>query len=322
MSAKAVDLPFTAEGTPSPVGGAVSSDPFPIVISASRRTDIPAFYLDWFMERVTRGTFTVENPYNRRRREVPMSPGKVHSVVFWSKNYGPFLDREIGERLQAMGFGLFFNFTLNSPDARLEPRVPPLAERLAQLDALAKRFGPLSVHWRHDPICFLRVSGGEMQTNLGAFETIAHSAADAGIHGCVTSFCDDYRKIQRRLAKVRLDQKHRDKAEEIAFQFPGSEVQIPILEQMLAVLRPLGMTLTTCCEQALLERLPLGMGVAAGRCIDHGRLEHLYGGRLSHRVDSAQRRSSGCGCHRSEDIGSYRLHPCRHNCLYCYANPA
>jgi DNA repair photolyase len=63
------------------------------------------------------------------------------------------------------------------------------------------------------------------------------------------------------------------------------------------------------------------MGVRAGRCIDHHRLEQLYGGAVSRRVDGGQRRSAGCGCHQSVDIGSYRLHPCRHNCLYCYANP-
>jgi hypothetical protein len=91
---------------------------------------------------------------------------------------------------------------------------------------------------------------------------------------------------------------------------------------MLAVLAPLGMALTTCCEKDLLARLPSGARVTAGRCIDHHRLEALYGGRLSRRVDSGQRRSAGCGCHQSVDIGSYRLHPCHHNCLYCYANPA
>jgi hypothetical protein len=295
----------------------VTADPRPIVISASRRTDIPAFYLDWFMAGVARGAFTVENPYNRLRREVVMVPGKVHSIVFWSKNYGPFLGRGIGERLLESGYGLFFNFTLNSPAPRLEPRVPPLAERLAQLEVLAKRFGPPCVQWRHDPICFFRVSGGEKQTNLNAFKAIARRAADAGIRECITSFCDDYRKIQRRLAKARLT-----KAGEIAFQFPGVEDQIPIIEQMLAVLKPLGMVLTTCCEPALLDRLPADTSVAGGRCIDHGRLERLYGGSLSHRADSGQRRSSGCACHQSVDIGSYRLQPCGHNCLYCYANPA
>jgi hypothetical protein len=281
------------------------------VISASRRTDIPAFYLEWFMAGVARGAFTVENPYNGRRRTVAIAPGQVHSIVFWSKNYGPFLDGEIGERLRDMGYGLFFNFTLNSPEERLEPRVPPLAERLAQMKALARRFGPGSLHWRHDPICFLRRSGGALSTNLDAFDTIARHAAAAGLRSCTTSFCDDYRKIRRRLAP----------SEGVALAFPGPEAQVPVLEELLAVLKPLGMGLATCCEKQLLGRLPQEMGVAAGRCIDHNRLEQLYGGGLSHRVDSGQRRSAGCGCHQSVDIGSYRLHPCRHNCLYCYANP-
>jgi hypothetical protein len=295
----------------------VTSNPRPIVISASRRTDIPAFYLDWFMTGVARGGFTVENPYNRLRREVVMAPGKVHSIVFWSKNFGPFLDGEIGERLLEMGYGLLFNFTLNSPAPRLEPKVPPLAERLAQLTALAKRFGSLSVQWRHDPICFFCVENAPLETNLSAFHTIAQSAAEAGIRDCITSFCDDYRKIRRRLAKARFSE-----AGEIALHFPGVEAQIPILEQMLEVLRPLGMTLTTCCERDLLDRLPTQIRVTGGRCIDHGLLERLYGGSLSHRADSGQRRSSGCGCHQSVDIGSYGLHPCGHHCLYCYANSA
>jgi hypothetical protein len=282
------------------------------VISASRRTDIPAFYLEWFMAEVARGAFTVENPYNRQRREVPIAPGAVHSIVFWSKNYGPFLAGEIGQRLRDMGYGLFFNFTLNSPEARLEPRVPPLAERLSQMATLAKRFGPDSLHWRHDPICFFRIDGGRLQTNLSAFETIARRAAAVGIRHCLTSFCDDYRKIRRRLGP----------SDPLTLGFPGVEAQVPVLEKMLAVLEPLGMGLHTCCEKRLLDRLPAGIKVTAGRCIDHDRLERLYGGRLSHRVDSGQRRSAGCGCHRSVDIGSYRLHPCRHNCLYCYANPA
>jgi hypothetical protein len=281
------------------------------VISASRRTDIPAFYLEWFMDGVARGAFTVENPFNRRRREVAFAPEQVHSIVFWSKNYGPFIDANIGERLRDMGYGLFFNFTLNSPHRRLEPKLPPLTIRLNQMETLARRFGPGSLHWRHDPICFLRENGGPQQTNLDAFPTIARAVAAAGIQSCITSFCDDYRKIRRRLAP----------SDPLALEFPGTQAQVPILEEMLAVLAPLGMDLATCCEKDLLTRLPSGMKASAGRCVDHDRLEALYGGPLSHRVDSGQRRSAGCGCHQSVDIGSYRLHPCFHNCLYCYANP-
>lgn len=290
----------------------MTSSQYPAVISASRRTDIPAFYLEWFMAGVARGAFTVENPYNRHRREVAIAPGQVHSIVFWSKNYGPFLGGKIGERLREMGFGLSFNFTLNTPDARLEPKLPPLETRLAQMKALAVRFGPESIQWRHDPICFYRVEGGFLRTNLKHFQTIARHAEAIGIRSCITSFCDDYRKIKRRSSR----------SQGVGFEYPGPAAQLPILEEMLAILNPLGMALTTCCEKELQERLPADLEVTAGRCIDHGRLEALYGGRLSHHADSGQRRSAGCGCHKSVDIGSYRLHPCHHNCLYCYANPA
>jgi hypothetical protein len=141
---------------------------------------------------------------------------------------------------------------------------------------------------------------------------MARHAEAMGIRSCITSFCDDYRKIQRRSGR----------SNGVGFEYPGPAAQMPIVEEMLAVLNPLGMALTTCCEKELLERLPKDLEITAGRCIDHGRLEALYGGRLSHHTDSGQRRAAGCGCHKSVDIGSYRLHPCHHNCLYCYANPA
>ena len=86
----------------------------PAILSASRRTDIPAFYLDWFMAGIQNGGFEVENPYNRRRRWVASRPHEVHSIVFWSKNFDAFLHRGIGETLERRGYHLFFNFTVNA----------------------------------------------------------------------------------------------------------------------------------------------------------------------------------------------------------------
>ena len=79
-----------------------------IVISASRRTDIPAFYLKWFMAQVERGYFEVINPYIRQITIVLAAPQEVHTIVFWSKNFGPFLKKRIGEQLQKRGYNLFF----------------------------------------------------------------------------------------------------------------------------------------------------------------------------------------------------------------------
>ena len=107
------------------------------IISASRRTDIPGWYTPWFLDRIQQGFFTIKNPYNGKMRRVDVRPEEVHSIVFWSKNFGPFIEGGHGQALAAMGYNLFFNFTVNSDDALLEPRVPPLKERLRQLDIYA-----------------------------------------------------------------------------------------------------------------------------------------------------------------------------------------
>ena len=101
-----------------------------IVISASRRTDIPAFYMPWFMEQISKGEFEVVNPFNQRVSVVPAAPNEGHTIVFWSKNFGPFLHEDFDRRLQDSGYHLFFNFTINSVLPALEPNVPPLGERL------------------------------------------------------------------------------------------------------------------------------------------------------------------------------------------------
>ena len=97
-----------------------------IVLSASRRTDIPAFYMPWFMAQIEKGQFTVVNPFNRKESIVPATPDHVHSIVFWSKDFGAFIKKGFGQQLQKRGYYLFFNFTINSDNPLLEPHVPPL----------------------------------------------------------------------------------------------------------------------------------------------------------------------------------------------------
>lgn len=284
----------------------------PIVLSASRRTDIPAFYLDWFLDGIRRGGFEVIQPFNRRRRIVAATPDRVHTIVFWSKDFGPFLDRKIGERLQRRGFHLFFNFTVNSRDRRLEPRVPSLSRRLAQLAELARRFSPAAVHWRFDPLCTYRTADGRRHHNRSDFETIADAAAAAGIRRCITSFVDLYAKVRRRA----------ERRGGVVFEDPPMQKKVETLNTMAARLAPRGIALETCCEAEVLAQLGPNSPVAAGTCIPSDRLMALYGGRLSLRRDPGQRRSAGCNCRTSVDIGSYDLHPCHHDCLFCYARPA
>jgi hypothetical protein len=283
-----------------------------IVISASRRTDIPAFYMPWFMAGIDAGCFEVQNPYNRRTVRVPATRDQVHSFVFWSKNYGPFLDRGYAESLVQRGYRLFFNFTINSTHPVLEPALPPLDLRLSQLDRLVDAFGPDCIQWRFDPICFFRKRSGRMDDNLDQFEIIAGRAAQAGLRICITSFVDLYRKVLRR-AEAQHDLRLID---------PPRPQKIATVARLADHLAGLGMQLQLCCEKDLLDDLPAGMPVGPSSCIPNDRLTDLYGPGISLARDSGQRKTAGCTCGVSKDIGSYNLHPCHHNCLFCYANPS
>jgi hypothetical protein len=284
----------------------------PTVISASRRTDIPAFYMPWFMAGIARGFFTVENPFNHCLRRVPAGAEEVHTIVFWSKNFGPFLAGGYGQTLRRLGYGLYFNFTLNSTDRLLEPRVPPLEDRLEQMDALAQAFGPAAVAWRFDPICFYRDNGDVLCDNLADFGRIAQRAGALGITRCITSFRDDYAKIARRTAHL----------PGMAFWDPPTARKIALLLELEKSLTPRGIHLETCCESQVMAALPPAARISPASCIPGALLMGLYGGRVSGRKDGGQRVKKGCSCSLSSDIGDYRRQPCFHNCLYCYAQPS
>lgn len=267
--------------------------------------------MEWFMQCIYRGFFDVTNPFNRKVSRVPATPDRVHTIVFWSKNFRPFLTGKHGERLSEMGYGLFFNFTINSTNLLLEPKVPPLAERLAQLVDLCSRFGATAVNWRFDPICFYHTPEGKRKDNMADFVTIAQTAAHCGVKRCVTSFMDRYTKIDRRAAAIKG----------FAFIEPSFDEQQKIVVGMEKQLADWKIALSLCCEKALLNALPAKSRVSQSACIPNRLLVDLYGGRLSFEKDKGQRIKAGCGCLVSSDIGSYGQHPCYHNCLFCYANP-
>lgn len=287
-----------------------------IVISASRRTDIPAFYMKWFMKQIEKGIFEITNPYNRRISNLPSTPEKVHTIVFWSKNFGPFIKEGLGNRLEKMGYHLFFNFTLNSDSPWLEPNVPPLGKRLDQLAVLTDRFTPESVNWRFDPICFYQTEKGGIRDNLDDFSRIARQAGQNGISRCITSFMDDYPKIQKRVRKIN------ESIPGFSFVDPGIEKKKKVVLAMEQELKGKNIQLQTCCEKKIINVLPASSAITQSACIPNDLLVKIFGGRLSLKKDTGQRIKDGCGCMVSVDIGSYHLQPCHHNCLFCYANPS
>lgn len=285
--------------------------PLKTVISASRRTDIPAFYMPWLMSRLEAGFVETANPFNARKTTVDLRAESVHSIVFWSKNYGPFLDGNYAEKIIDMGYRLFFQFTVNTPSMILEPGVPPLDVRLEQVSRLSGIYGPEAVEWRFDPVCFYTGNHGNRQIsdNLGAFGIIASAMAKTGITGCVTSFLDIYRKVRKR-----------ERSAGTVFVEPDLDTRTRTIEYMAGILERLGMRLRLCCESGIgLEALQSEAPVTGRGCIDGKLLMKIHGGSISVRQDRGQRFSAGCSCTESRDIGSYRTQPCFHKCLYCYA---
>jgi hypothetical protein len=269
--------------------------------------------MPWFMDRIKSGSFEVVNPYNRQARKVPATPAEVHTIVFWSKNFHSFLKKSCGKKLQKAGYNLFFNFTINSESPRLEPHVPPLDVRLDQLKQLCDQFGSRAINWRFDPICFFKTRShdGIVQDNLSDLDRIVEKAAKLGIKRCITSFMDSYPKIEKRLAAL----------PGFSFSDPPLKIKRQIILKIEKVLASGNTNLKLCCEKDILDALPDNTSVTQSACIPSDLFVELFGGNLTLKKDTGQRIQKGCGCSVSVDIGSYHLHPCYHNCLFCYANP-
>ncbi len=308
-----------------------------IIISASRRTDIPAFYMEEFIAGLDSGEFRVENPYNKKEFTVEAKRENVCCIVFWSKDFGIFLDRYAIE-IKKRGFCCAFLFTVNSESEILEPNLPSLKDRLYQAKMLAEEFGPRAVTWRFDPICFYRINGGRIENNLHQFEQIARFMAGIKVKRCITSFCDLYPKVMKRAESI----------PGFSFVDPSLSRKKEVIESMARITIPLGIKFELCCEPELAKAFtvktplrperktdlfscPEEIGanheifkhdmIGPASCINAAYLTELSGEKASLARDTGQRKDKGCGCHASKDIGSYSRQPCMHSCLYCYANP-
>ncbi|HPA44274.1 MAG TPA: DUF1848 family protein [bacterium] len=266
------------------------------VISASRRTDLPAHYYNWLAESFRSGKALVSRPYNRGTYEVNLTPDEVHTIVFWSKDF----DRLLRDTRRWNRYHLFFQFTLNDcPE--MEPNVPPLPERLEQLKALASQWGPERISWRFDPIVFW--DDGK-RNNLSGIERIAETAASCRIDRCTFSFMTHYNKTRSRGHRLGIE-----------FYDPPLDTKIEVASALSHTLERFGIALANCCNP---EMVGIG-GIRQAHCIDGTLLSRLAGESCDERKDTGQRGS--CGCTRSVDIGSYWME-CPHACRYCYARPA
>ncbi len=274
-----------------------------MIVSASRRTDIPKFYSEWFMDRVRAGHCTCPNPFNPKQVfEVSLRPQDVDVIAFWSKDPEPLL--AYLEELDRRGFRYYFQFTLNGYPPFLEPGVPPLARGLATFRRLSEAISPERVIWRYDPIVL--TSATDVAYHEQRFREIA-AALTGKTRRVVISLLDDYRGSRARLARLARREGIRV-AERCCADDPATA---GLLTTMARVAADSGMEIVTCAEEKSLESL----GIKPGKCIDDEYIARVFGIRVPGKKDPGQR--AACGCVVSKDIGSYGT--CRHGCLYCYA---
>lgn len=262
-----------------------------MILSASRRTDIPCRYSEWFMNRIREGFVLVRNPMNHAQiSRIALSPDVVDCIVFWTKdaaNIIPHLDE-----LDRRGFRCYFQFTLTPYDHSIEPGLRAKPEIEDTFIALSERIGRERVVWRYDPIILNEHIGTEYHRSN--FRRMC--AKLAPYTDTVTiSFVDLYTKLKTPLLRALT----REEIAELAGMIGSAANEF-------------GLRAVACCEQDDLTQY----GIGRSSCIDQARIEKICGCPLDLRDDKNQR--SGCGCCESIDVGTYNS--CPNGCVYCYAN--
>ena len=263
-----------------------------MIISASRRTDIPAFYAPWFFNRLRDGYLLVPNPFNPKAvSRVSLDPAVVDSIVFWTKNPAPMLPR----LRELERYKYYFQFTLNPYGADVENRLPDLSRRIETFKRLSDAIGRDRVIWRYDPI--LTNGKYDVGFHCEAFARIARALRDHTAK-CMLGFIDHYRHIRGALGELGVGPLRRDEIEVMAKSF-------------VRALEPYPVALETCTVKVDLRHL----GIPSGMCIDRGLVERIAGYPIAAKKDKNQRQV--CNCIESIDVGTYET--CLNGCAYCYA---
>lgn len=278
-----------------------------MIISASRRTDVPAFYADWFMTRVREGFFHRVNPFNSNQVSgFSLKPEHVDAICFWTKNPRPLMKHL--DELDEIGLKYYFQFTLNQYDKIFEPNVPSYEERQATFWELAEHVGSDRIIWRYDPVILSSVT--PVEWHIEQINQMAPFMWDS-TKQLVFSFYDFYGKGQGRLHAA-LKQHGITLHDITASERRGDMERLVTAFKSIASAGAHGMRVSSCSEGIDLTEL----GVEHGACIDGKLIQKLFGGNPSYVKDKNQRLE--CGCVESVDMGIYNT--CHFKCSYCYAN--
>ncbi|KLN65879.1 DUF1848 domain-containing protein [Vibrio sp. VPAP30] len=268
-----------------------------MIISASRRTDIPAFYHRWFMNRIREGFLLTRNPFNANQiRRVSLEPQDVGAIVFWTRN----AEKLIKYLPQLSEFNYYFQYTITGYPKALEAHLPNTYQSIDTFSRLSDIIGSDKVIWRYDPILVSNLT--PISEHKRKFRKIASLLAGK-TQRVVISFADLYTKTERRLNSL-SDFSY---GEITADQNELTDLCMFMAEEC----HSLGFEIETCAEGVDLSYL----GIKHGKCIDDQLLHRLFDIEVDGRKDLNQR--AECGCIKSVDIGAYNT--CLHGCKYCYA---
>lgn len=275
-----------------------------MIISASYKTDIPAFYGPWLMQRLQHGYCKMINPYGGQIYTIDLSPEQVDGIIFWTKNINPFM-RYLPE-VERMGYPFLIHHTINGYPRALESRVVDTAQAIASMQQLAATYSPERLVWRYDPILFTSLTPPEW--HLRNFEQLAR-ALQGTVDEVIVSFAYVYKKSARNISLAAREQKfswHEHSSEDVEEKFRQ------LLTALAHIARAHGMQLRICAQKRFLVA---GL-VEEARCIDSLRLARVAG----RAATNVKRQIGGrpeCACGASKDIGAYDT--CPHGCVYCYA---
>ena len=267
-----------------------------MIISASYRTDIPAFYGPWFLQRLEDGHCTVANPWSGKNYTVSLTSDAVDGFVFWTRNLRPFAPLLARVRRHAP---FVVQYTVTNYPRMLDAGPPTARRAVADIRAAAQDYGQSAVVWRYDPILISSLT--PVDWHRRNFRKLA-SQLKGAVDEVIVSFTHFYRKTQRNLTRAAGDHG-------FLFQDPTPIEKQRLVAELATISAEFGILLTVCSQPEYVAG-----DAGAAQCIDAARL-----GRVADRHLSAPAKGNrpGCGCHASRDIGAYDT--CPHGCVYCYA---
>ena len=272
-----------------------------MIISASRRTDIPAFFMRWFMNRLQEGVVAVRNPFNPQQiRQIELTRETVEVIVFWTRDARNLLLHY--EALEKTGIPFFVHYTITGYPQELEPYIPPLDTGLKTFSMLSERIGAGRVIWRYDPVLLSALTPPERHREV--FTRIA-GHLKGKTDKVVLSYLDHYAKTQKNLNRIKNLNCFDDETSRKILQDGG------LAGFFVNQAAENGMECTACAEPLLKDI----SGIRQESCIDAGYLKQEFGILSDPRKDRNQRPL--CTCISSVDIGAYNS--CAFGCVYCYA---